>query len=233
MTNWLPLESLTFYRHVLVPSISSTIRNTVSCRWEPMDRWGSTPNWLYFKPKEIWKKKILRREIHLTQQLQQQVGSIDSYYMGFYIHSCPKMRYKGKLTGSFLLCPEAYTWHPLNDSKTLRLTIYCRHWFKLIPLPHIDILQRLNESKYQRLNDDQTVQDVHRFTVTDLDRIMILSRGRMLMTYPQFVEVTFFLLVIFSFYSCFRFAEIPEIDQLWRDFRVWATGWQIDRIENG
>lgn len=56
------------------------------------------------------------REIHLVQQLQQQVTAIKSYYMGFYIHSCPKMRYKGKLAGSSLLCPETYTWKPLDDS---------------------------------------------------------------------------------------------------------------------
>ena len=33
--------------------------------------------------------------------------------MGYYIHSCPKMRYKGRLAPSDLLCPETYTWHPL------------------------------------------------------------------------------------------------------------------------
>lgn len=36
------------------------------------------------------------------------------YYMGFYIHSCPKMSYKGSYTPSFLLCPERLTWVPLE-----------------------------------------------------------------------------------------------------------------------
>jgi len=35
------------------------------------------------------------------------------YYMGYYIHSCIKMRYKGAYSPSDLLCPETYTWHPL------------------------------------------------------------------------------------------------------------------------
>lgn len=34
--------------------------------------------------------------------------------MGFYIHTCPKMSYKGSYTPSFLLCPERLTWVPLE-----------------------------------------------------------------------------------------------------------------------
>jgi len=34
-------------------------------------------------------------------------------YMGYYIHTCQKMRYKGDYTPSYLLDPEAYTWYPL------------------------------------------------------------------------------------------------------------------------
>jgi len=36
------------------------------------------------------------------------------YYMGFYIHSCPKMRYKSQYHPSFLLCPETYEWIDAN-----------------------------------------------------------------------------------------------------------------------
>ncbi|KAI8475389.1 MAG: arginine-tRNA-protein transferase [Monoraphidium minutum] len=32
------------------------------------------------------------------------------YYMGFYIHTCPKMRYKADYAPSELLCPEALAW---------------------------------------------------------------------------------------------------------------------------
>lgn len=34
------------------------------------------------------------REIAFTRQLQKQSPKLSYYYLGFYIHSCPKMRYK-------------------------------------------------------------------------------------------------------------------------------------------
>lgn len=34
--------------------------------------------------------------------------------MGFYIHTCPKMSYKGSYTPSSLLCPERLTWVPIE-----------------------------------------------------------------------------------------------------------------------
>ncbi|KAJ3521251.1 hypothetical protein NM688_g9040 [Phlebia brevispora] len=40
-------------------------------------------------------------------------------YMGFYIYSCQKMRYKGEYSPSFLADPEDYTWHPLEECKPL------------------------------------------------------------------------------------------------------------------
>ena len=40
--------------------------------------------------------------------------ALQDYYMGFYIHTCPKMSYKGSYTPSFLLCPERLSWVPLE-----------------------------------------------------------------------------------------------------------------------
>jgi arginine-tRNA-protein transferase len=37
------------------------------------------------------------------------------YYMGFYIESCKKMKYKGEFHPSELLCPASYVWVPLDD----------------------------------------------------------------------------------------------------------------------
>ena len=37
------------------------------------------------------------REVQFVQSLSKSIPALKSYYMGFYIHSCPKMRYKGKL----------------------------------------------------------------------------------------------------------------------------------------
>ncbi|KAL6259837.1 hypothetical protein P5V15_009747 [Pogonomyrmex californicus] len=71
------------------------------------------------------------REIYLTRQLNKVASNLRYYYMGFYIHSCPKMRYKAKMRPSKLLCPETYVWCDIEPS-----------------------LAKLNNDKYSRLNDD-------------------------------------------------------------------------------
>ncbi|KAG8722494.1 Arginyl-tRNA--protein transferase 1 [Ceratobasidium sp. 394] len=77
------------------------------------------------------------REATLAKELHDAGAEIvDSLYMGFYIHSCPKMKYKGEYDPSYLLDPESYTWHPLKN------------W---IPL--------LNEHKYATLNEAKVDQD--------------------------------------------------------------------------
>ncbi|PTU19565.1 hypothetical protein P175DRAFT_0441917 [Aspergillus ochraceoroseus IBT 24754] len=43
------------------------------------------------------------------------------YYMGYYIHSCQKMRYKGSFRPQYILDPESYTWDPLDDELTKKL----------------------------------------------------------------------------------------------------------------
>jgi arginine-tRNA-protein transferase len=40
--------------------------------------------------------------------------ALEYYYLGFYIHSCPKMRYKGLYEPSQLLCPVTGTWVRLD-----------------------------------------------------------------------------------------------------------------------
>uniref|UniRef100_A0A671SPW1 Arginyl-tRNA--protein transferase 1 n=1 Tax=Sinocyclocheilus anshuiensis TaxID=1608454 RepID=A0A671SPW1_9TELE len=71
------------------------------------------------------------REIAFTRQLQQQSPKLSYYYLGFYVHSCPKMHYKGQYRPSDLLCPETYTW----------LTIE-----RCIPRLDISAYSRLNEN---------------------------------------------------------------------------------------
>jgi arginine-tRNA-protein transferase len=41
-------------------------------------------------------------------------GGYQYYYMGYYIHSCTKMRYKGDYTPQHVLDPETYEWNPLE-----------------------------------------------------------------------------------------------------------------------
>ncbi|KAI8079689.1 arginine-tRNA-protein transferase [Gilbertella persicaria] len=55
------------------------------------------------------------REISLVQEYHDKMDSLQYYYMGFYIHTCPKMNYKGQYAPSDLLDPIDYTWHPIED----------------------------------------------------------------------------------------------------------------------
>ncbi|KAH4225829.1 hypothetical protein HBI56_078670 [Parastagonospora nodorum] len=41
-------------------------------------------------------------------------GGYQYYYMGYYIHSCTKMKYKGDYSPQYVLDPESYEWHPLE-----------------------------------------------------------------------------------------------------------------------
>jgi arginine-tRNA-protein transferase len=58
------------------------------------------------------------------------------YYMGFYIHTCAKMRYKAKFRPSYLLCPLRYTWHAVERC-----------------------IQKLDNEKYSIFNESDDVQD--------------------------------------------------------------------------
>lgn len=91
------------------------------------------------------------REVQFTRDLYEKNSAIEHYYMGFYIHSCPKMRYKGKLAGSDLLCPETYTWIPIEKC-----------------IPKLDI------NKYSRLNDDLDALDENHCGPEDVDKIKVL-----------------------------------------------------------
>ncbi|KAB0800775.1 hypothetical protein PPYR_06514 [Photinus pyralis] len=90
------------------------------------------------------------REVQFVQSLSKSVPALKFYYMGFYIHSCPKMRYKGKLNSSFLLCPETYQWFPIE---------------KCTP--------KLEKEKYSRLNDDLDALDENLCTSRDIDSIKV------------------------------------------------------------
>ncbi|XP_078420911.1 arginyl-tRNA--protein transferase 1 isoform X4 [Cetorhinus maximus] len=92
------------------------------------------------------------REVAFTTQLQKTVPSVCYYYMGFYIHSCPKMKYKGQYHPSDLLCPETYAWVPIEKCRT-----------------------KLDQSKYSRLNEDPNAEDENRFR--DLGKVLVLYRN--------------------------------------------------------
>lgn len=56
--------------------------------------------------------------------------------MGYYIHSCAKMRYKARISPSYLLCPVTYTWPPIGDC-----------------------IKKIEEHGYSRLNENMSARD--------------------------------------------------------------------------
>ncbi|XP_016280989.1 arginyl-tRNA--protein transferase 1 isoform X4 [Monodelphis domestica] len=96
-------------------------------------------------------------EIAFTRQLHEKTSQLSYYYMGFYIHSCPKMRYKGQYKPSDLLCPETYVWVPIEQC-----------------------LPALENSKYCRFNQDTKAVDEEQ--IKELDRLRVLYK-RTIMPY--------------------------------------------------
>ncbi|XP_039599448.1 arginyl-tRNA--protein transferase 1 isoform X3 [Polypterus senegalus] len=97
------------------------------------------------------------REIAFTQQLQESSAQLCFYYLGFYIHSCPKMRYKGQYRPAELLCPETYAWVPIERC-----------------------LPKLQQSPYSRFHELPNADDENR--LTELGRVQVLYR-RTIMPY--------------------------------------------------
>ncbi|TSN48458.1 Arginyl-tRNA--protein transferase 1 [Bagarius yarrelli] len=100
------------------------------------------------------------REIAFIRHLQKQSPKLSFYYLGFYIHSCPKMRYKGQYLPSDLLCPETYTWIPIE---------------KCVPC--------LETSAYSRLNKDVQAGVAH--ALKDIGRVLVLYK-RTVMPYAAY-----------------------------------------------
>lgn len=59
-------------------------------------------------------KFVAMCEIEWIQKARLKRPDLTYYYLGFYIQSCPKMRYKGDYRPSEILCPETYKWVPLS-----------------------------------------------------------------------------------------------------------------------
>ncbi|XP_017279859.1 arginyl-tRNA--protein transferase 1 isoform X3 [Kryptolebias marmoratus] len=100
------------------------------------------------------------REISFTRQLQKQSPKLCFYYLGFYIHSCPKMRYKGQYRPADLLCPETYVWVPIERC-----------------------VAQLDNSRYARLNQDPKAGDAR--ALKDVGRALVLYR-RIAMPYAAY-----------------------------------------------
>ncbi|XP_074643511.1 arginyl-tRNA--protein transferase 1-like isoform X2 [Tubulanus polymorphus] len=104
------------------------------------------------------------RELAFTRALNKQDPELIYYYLGFYIHSCPKMTYKGQYVPSYLLCPEVYTWHPIEECK---------------PLLHINKYSRFEKPGKEDPNGS-----------IDVDKVMVLYE-RQMMPYSVYKALKF------------------------------------------
>lgn len=59
------------------------------------------------------------QEIQWVQKAHKFCPSLEYYYLGYYIHTCPKMRYKGAYRPSELLCPIRFQWVPFDIAQPL------------------------------------------------------------------------------------------------------------------
>ena len=55
------------------------------------------------------------REIAWTRSLRAECPTLRWYYMGYYIHTCPKMRYKAEYAPSELRCPVTGRWVGIDE----------------------------------------------------------------------------------------------------------------------
>ncbi|KAL1681640.1 arginine-tRNA-protein transferase [Schizophyllum commune] len=80
---------------------------------------------VYFMYDNDWREFSLgklsaMREAALAKEMNEAGAEEMAYlYMGFYIHSCQKMRYKGEYAPSYLADPETYEWYPIEQCKKL------------------------------------------------------------------------------------------------------------------
>ncbi|KAG2413432.1 hypothetical protein HFD88_002621 [Aspergillus terreus] len=80
---------------------------------------GVSSVYIFYDPAyEEWEfgKLSAMREIALAIE-----GDYQYYYMGYYIHSCQKMRYKANFKPQYILDPESYTWDPLDGELSSKL----------------------------------------------------------------------------------------------------------------
>ncbi|XP_044462764.1 arginyl-tRNA--protein transferase 2-like isoform X2 [Mangifera indica] len=59
------------------------------------------------------------QEINWVRENQVHCPPLEYYYLGYYIHSCRKMRYKAAYRPSELLCPLRYQWVPYDIARPL------------------------------------------------------------------------------------------------------------------
>ncbi|KAE9598739.1 hypothetical protein Lal_00022658 [Lupinus albus] len=87
------------------------------------------------------------QEIDWVKENQAYCPTLQYYYLGYYIHSCNKMRYKAAYRPSELLCPLRYQWVPFDIARPLLDTK------PYVILSDYSILQNV-ESSLPQITDD-------------------------------------------------------------------------------
>ncbi|KAI8830383.1 arginine-tRNA-protein transferase [Chytriomyces cf. hyalinus JEL632] len=129
------------------------------------------------------------RECAMTKQFAQMIKGLQYYYMGYYIHNCPKMRYKAQFKPSELLCPKMYTWHPV-EACSLLLDVH-----KVARLSYIS--QQQNGSATPPLSDNSVygapaIASKFAFDKQALGRLKVFQEGNvtLLKLLPKDIAVT-------------------------------------------
>ncbi|KAJ3862956.1 arginine-tRNA-protein transferase [Lentinula novae-zelandiae] len=100
------------------------------------------------------KENVLAQELHAAG-----APSLKYLYLGYYVHSCQKMRYKGEYQPSFLCDPETFEWYPFADCTAL----LAEHRYACFSRPE---LQDFKESHPQEPEQD-TLERV--FVISEVD----------------------------------------------------------------
>ncbi|KAI0049645.1 hypothetical protein FA95DRAFT_1556740 [Auriscalpium vulgare] len=100
----------------------------------------------------------LAREIHNAGMLHMKY-----LYMGYYIHTCQKMKYKGEYGPSYLADPEDWSWHPLAMCKKL----LDRNRYASFAHPDHTVASSLNENERKQtfVGPDLSSEDLSRVYV--------------------------------------------------------------------
>ncbi|ORZ02714.1 arginine-tRNA-protein transferase [Syncephalastrum racemosum] len=113
------------------------------------------------------------REISLVQELEQRDPGMVWYYMGFYIHTCPKMSYKSHFRPAELLDPVTYDWYAIQDClpplEHSRYVVFSK--LALIPTTRGDLPGQLDPDGVQLSNFDNIRFRIHQRTFS-ASRIM-------------------------------------------------------------
>lgn len=105
------------------------------------------------------------QEIALARELSKTCASLKNYYLGFYIPTCPKMRYKSGMKPSYLLCPESYTWKLLDA----------------------ELSREIDKVRYLKIN--ASGEDRNKVTENELPYVLVLFKSTV-MKYKDFRRVS-------------------------------------------